>query len=171
MMTPYLNKIIQTCSQIELQKLLLISVVFFSIWSSIYPNSLDKTGDFGIIWFVILYITGAYIKKYPVNIKTKNCVYGLLIYEIIMITIRYASIIISKILSIGFDVMVNAVLYKYNFPLVYIASILLILIVSNLKEIKNKNEKTIMYLAGITLDIYVIHENLFIRNFIWGQIA
>ena len=46
--------------------LLLILFIFFSVFSSFLPGnfSFDSTGGYGIIWFIVLYLFGAYIKLY-----------------------------------------------------------------------------------------------------------
>lgn len=168
--SPYINKMIKLCTKKEIENLLFIMFVFFSLWPSVYSNSLDNTGGFGIIWFVVLYITGAYIRKFPIHINCKICFLGLILYEILMISIKYVSTIFLTNYVSGIDVMVNAVMYKYNFPLVYIASIFIFVLVSNFPINIFKNERIILSLSVITLDIYVIHENPFIREILWNNI-
>lgn len=170
LLSPYINKILILCEKKDLQKLLMVLFVFFSVWSSCYPDSLDKTGGFGIIWFVILYITGAYIRQYGVNIRKTHCAFGLVLYETLMVGIRYFSVGISSKIISGFDVKLNAVLYKYNFPLVYFASILVFLLISNSPEIQTRFNKIILLASGATLDIYLLHENPFIRKILWNNI-
>lgn len=170
-LSPFINKMLNACTKKEIEYLICCLILFFSVWSSIYPDSLDKTGGFGIIWFCILYISGTYIRRYSLRVDNKLCICGLVLYEITMIAIKYLSILAADKYVSGIDVLVNAVQYKYNFPLVYLASIFVFIIVCNSRKENFKHSRTILYLSSITLDIYLIHENPFIRKMIWDNIS
>lgn len=169
----YINKIVSNSSKRELQFLLLISFIVFSCWCSIWPKSLDTTGGFGIIWFIVLYLTGAYIRVYEINIlKKRNCMIVIfIIYLIIMVGIKYFSLKISSTILPTFSQKVNAVMFKYNFPLVYIASVIFFGIFLYGIKIPDKRKMLwIRFFSKNTLGIYLIHENPLIRELIWGHI-
>lgn len=166
----FLNKLIYACDKNNLKHLLILCFIIFSVWSSIWPSSLDRTGGFGIIWFIILYLTGAYIRLYGINISGRFELFYLLAYLFIMLSIKYISLFIGNTFIIGFDSKVNAVMYKYNFPLVYIASIMFFYLFAKHKKVSYRYEKLIHSVASSTLSIYIIHEHPLIRKFLWGLV-
>lgn len=76
---PFLNKIIWNINKKEFKRLLIILIMFFSFEQSILPlpeMTLDATGGYGILWFVVLYFTAAYIKRFGTKRglpSKKNC--------------------------------------------------------------------------------------------------
>ena len=115
--SPFLNKFIEALTKKEHQILLGISLVFCSIQPYIV-NWQDKLGvNYGnsLIWFIVLYITGAYIRNYPNNTTSKK-------QFVKYICLSAATFLLAPILTrLG----VKIQLATYNSLLIYFQSIAL----------------------------------------------
>lgn len=94
-----------------------------------------------------------------------------IIYLIIMVGMKYFSLEISSTFLPSFSQKVNAVMFKYNFPLVYIASVIFFgIFLYGIKIPDKRIMSWISIFSKNTLGIYLIHENPLIRELIWGHI-
>ena len=157
---PYINKIISNINKKQHTMLIIICVCFFSVWSSILKpqgilnlNTFVSDGGYGIINFIMLYFIGAYIRLYFDDKKMNK-----LVLFIIYITLS----LLGTFIYYKFP---NAI--SYNFIINVINSIIVFLIFKNIKISKGK---TISKFAECSLAIYIIHENLFIRSYIYRNI-
>ena len=157
---PYINKIISNINKKQHIMLILICVFFFSLWSSILEpqgilnlNSFVSDNGYGITNFVMLYFIGAYIRLYHDN-KKINKLFLLAIY-----------ICLTSLGTVIFYKYPNAI--GYNFIINIINSVIVFLFFKNLSLSKGK---IISKFAECTLAIYIIHENSFIRVYIYRNI-
>ncbi len=153
LLIPYINKLINNLSEKELKTLIIINVVFFYIWFTIFTNTTIKDGGYGIVNFINLYIIGAYIKKYKDDYIPK--------YKTISIYLICA--IITTLLSIY----TTRSAYAYNTIFNLIGSISLFL---TFKNINIKNSKLINKLSTYTFSVYIIHENSFLVKILYRDI-
>ena len=73
-LAPFINKLIEKLTQQEHRKLILISLLLFSIIPNISYQMTIQNNGFTVIQFVMIYIIGAYFGKYPLkdNLHFKN---------------------------------------------------------------------------------------------------
>ena len=71
-LSPFINKLINSLDKKEYQKLIMILLICFSI-ISILPDAytLDTSHGYGIIWFICLYLIAGYIRIYDIPKKLK----------------------------------------------------------------------------------------------------
>ena len=157
---PYINKVISNINKKQHTILIMICIFFFSIWSSIIKpqgilnlNTFVSDNGYGITNFIMLYIIGAYIRLYY-NDKKMNKLILLVIY-----------ICLSLIGTFVYYNYPNAI--SYNFIINVINSVIIFLIFKNIKITKGK---VISKIAECSLAIYIIHENSFIRSYIYKNI-
>ena len=100
---------------------------------------------------------GAYIRIYYKNKKINKYI-TLLVYLISSILLGVININVSR--SLGY----NWGIYSYNYILVYISSIALFLFFKEL----NIKSNLINKLSGLTLGVYLIHDHVYVRKFIYG---
>ena len=106
-----------------------------------------------VAWFVLLYITGAYIKKYP-KLFDKTLPYlGILICGVILGAVLYA------VKKIG--------IFSVGYPTTYVCAISLFVVFKNLKV---KHNPVVNLLSSATLGVYLIHDNGYVRPLLWGRI-
>ena len=157
-LSPFINKVINTISRKEM--LIFILTILF-MWSVIPTfTACDMYGN-KICQFLLFYLLGAYIRKYPNNWLNKN---------------KNKVAIISTILLILSSVALNLLAIKFPNEGTYFFidySILLIVLGISLlaifSEIKIEN-KYINKIATCTFGIYLMHDNNYIRDIIWSKI-
>ena len=170
LLSPFLNKFIKELSRGTFLKLLLLLIF---IWS-IYPTFFGTTFGYSqISWFIVLYLIGSFINLHldmdKINYKK------LLIVLIASFALTYLASAIFGNLWLLFDItnsfsveITFTTIYTYftteNKFLILAISVVLFLIFLKRKEFSNKY---INYIAGSALGVYLIHDNVFVRPYLW----
>lgn len=80
-LSPYLNKIVNACSKKELKRLLILLASFFVVLPEMFAflgTTIEFGGPYGVVWFWVLYLTGAYIRLYSyekISLKRRAVIY------------------------------------------------------------------------------------------------
>ena len=184
--SPFLNKFINGISKNTFIKVIILSVLLWSVFPTILPPmTIYPAQDVFIgnnfqysplIWFFVLYLIGSYIRLY-VNVDklTYNKLITGFVISVIIIFIGtwifgfldlnstahlYWSLPMTNILD---NTLYMSFFYENKF-FALTASIFLFLIFLKRKEFSNKY---INYIAGSTLGVYLIHGNPVVGGFIW----
>lgn len=154
LLIPYVNVLLANLSKKELRRLLIICLVAFCVWPTIIPyKTTVSDAGLGIINFSILYMMGAYIKKYW-NIEKYTTKRYLLIYSAIsMMTFAY-SLVPSRAFSY------NSIFNIFGASCLFLAFC----------RIKDYNCNIVNKLAQNTFGIYIIHANVFISKILWSNL-
>lgn len=174
---PFINEGFNKLSQKTIQSVLLCLVVFLSVTKTVIPMNLpiDKYGC-DVLWFITLYITGAYIRRYGNQAILKNrftrtskklsvYIIGSLIVFMSMVAIKYLYStrgILGEMIDYG---------YAYNYLFTYIASVGLFLAfgkISKDDDSDSAKNKAITTFAGAAFGVYLIHEHFNIR-YLWPE--
>lgn len=173
-LTPFLNLALKNISEKQLRQLLLVlGILFCVIPTCLYADSwLEDGGAYGIVWFVFLYLTGGYIKKYCANGRKKSGFYYLVsililpVSKIIVLLIGKIDVI-SAALSENTIFKISELLYSLNSLPVTCASIFLFLLFCSI-EIKSESvSKMINFIGSLTFGIYLIHNNRNLSGHLW----
>lgn len=162
---PFFRKIIEKITKKDYKILLTAMIIIWGVVANI-PKAETFFNQF--IWLIVIYFIGAYIKKYSFNILKSNK--SRIICAIIIIFIMNIVMVALEMLSVKIPILSKAVYYfnNINSPLVLVLTILIFTIFKNL-DVKNSN--VINKIASTTFGIYLIHENVFLRDIIWKQIV
>lgn len=155
-LTPYINKLIKTITRIEYNKLLIILFVVFIVWPSLIIKfrPIDISGGYSLYNFIFLYIVGSYIRIYSINISKSISIFVYILSSFLLCVFNLA---ISKMVGS------NVGIYNYNFILIFISSVALFLF---FKEVNIKSN-FVNKLSSLTLGVYLIHDHVYIRQFIY----
>ena len=157
------------------QAVLAVSVILFSLWRSFIPFAvtLNAEGGNSIIWFLVLYLFAAYLRKYGVPIKSSGMCLAitsmLLLFSFITnVGISYVSTLI------GFGGKGASLFTEFtSFPMLF-ASILLLCTFLNLPEnhIRERSRicSIVLFFSTSTFSVYLIHENKYLKPFLWKWI-
>ena len=169
-LSPFLNKLIKNLNKKEFRKLLAILLFAFCILPTVLPErfNFDRTAGYGIIWFVVLYFVGAYIKLF-VKDTYKNRI-NLYIFIGISIFSYISFLVIKYICSIIQITDLSSNLYNYNFITVFLAAVFLFLYFKNLKINGKKFKNLIAKIAPLTFAVYIIHEQVVLRKILYSDI-
>lgn len=159
---PLLNFIVDQLEHKKLKITLILIFLFYSFVQSIYRKEILGTNSgYSSFWLILLYLLGAYIRKYGFlnRIKNKN-IYILLYFITILITW------FGKVLS-NLDIYNFSQFVGYISPTMILAAVFLLMYFKSVK-INNVTVKILKFITPLVFSIYIIHDSLYIREeFIW----
>lgn len=172
-LSPFLNKLINSMSKKEYQKLLLILLICFSI-ISILPAAytLDSSRGYGIIWFICLYLIAGYIRIYdiPKKLKLNKNFYFLLLYLIFAIMVAAGMLLLDSVSDYLGKENLREKFLQYNNIFVLMESIALFMYFKQLNIKSSKLIKLIEFIVPLTLAVYLIHEQSQLRTVLYNKI-
>lgn len=160
---PFLNRLITILSGKEHLALILTGVFVFSVVLCIFSNSnalkFDRNYDF--VWFIVLYFTGAYLNKYPPEIKKERALAVYFAASVMTFASKYAFGFLSRfklsnvVLSLLFGG--NGKPFEtYSSILSFTAAVSLFVFFSKL-EIENTGlRRVINFTASLVLTCYLL---------------
>lgn len=161
---PSLNLILDKFEKEQVQKLLLAFFVIFSLLQTFFHADFGVTRwGYSFLWLAILYLTGAYIKKYGLFLFDSN-VKNLAGY-FICVLITWISKICIELLTkkIFHEPKGGGYLISYVSPTFVFSSIFLLIFFSNIK-CGNALIKFIRFFSPVTFGVYLFHEEPLIRE-------
>lgn len=163
LMMPFLNAGVEKLDRKSFQWILIVLFVLFSVAKTVLPMQLpwDHKG-YDAFWFVFLYLTGAYLKKYEIHGGIK----WLFVYVsgvfAIYLSFLMLQVVYLKLGKLGDFVSYS---YSYNYLFTYVAAVGLFLSFAYVgKNWGEKTKKVISTLAGATFGVYLIHEHVELRG-------
>lgn len=162
---PCLNGFVKKLDIKQYLACITIALILFSVVPSLMPwcdVNLFLWGGANSIWFAVLYITGCFIKMYFDNYSSKKCI---LVIVAIIIILTLSKTLIVSISSLG-----GALWYHHNNIFVYFATVALFLLFKNSSKISKRLCKIVDYITPSVFGIYLIHDNIFIKQIIWTPV-
>jgi hypothetical protein len=165
---PFLNMGVNNFDKKQLGYIIGVMLILFSVAKTFIPMHLpwDKLG-YDVLWFVALYLTGAYIGKYGAYILEKRAV-SMAVY-IINTLVIFTSFVIIRLIYLKTGKLCDFINYgySYNFLFCYIGAVGLFVAFSKMRsEGLEKFRRPIELLSGATFGVYLIHEHINIR-YLW----
>lgn len=162
LLAPFLNKFIKNLSISELYKLILILIVFLSIYPSVFRNSIavSKLG-----WFILLYVIAATLRLHGIP----NVLIGKkrsLCFLTLAVVATYGSVLVFDILGERYSVFAKKALHfagSYSIFLLAL-SVAIFIIFIQLTPFVNMH---INIFASLVFGVYLIHDNEFVRPLLW----
>ena len=77
LLSPYLNILLNQLSKKQFIQLLFVLVISFSVIPTILPIISYNDRGYGVLSFILLYCIGAYLKTYPLKLKSKALFLGI----------------------------------------------------------------------------------------------
>ena len=181
LLSPFVNTLIQNINKKQHAKLLLILVGLFSAWPTLlfFFWRYHSVGDAGygigsgysVTWFLVLYITAAYIRLYyKPDYKLKKHLLRYIIFASIIPLCTYIAGYLFVVFKDERLLVLNSSFYAYNFLPTYIASIALFMLFLNMIINNNIFNKIIAFLSPLTLGVYLIHQNQYVSTIIWQKL-
>ena len=162
--SPFLKRIIENISKKDFKIILTIG---FAIWGILANIPKTETYFNEIIWLIYIYFIGAYIKKYNCSLLSNNK--KRIIAVVLLVIVMNILTILIELLSVKLPILTQYIYFANNInsPLVLALTVIIFTIFNN---INLKNNQIINNMASTTLGIYLIHENVFLREIIWKNI-
>lgn len=165
---PFLNAGVNKLDKKQLSYIIVVMLLLFSVAKTFIPMHLpwDNSG-YDVLWFVALYLTGAYIRKYGAGILSKKTfAVGVYIINTLVIFISFVAIRMIYLRTGKLEDFISYG-YSYNYLFCYIASVGLFMAFSQI-NVKNEDRirKWVELLSKSTFGVYLIHEHINIR-YLW----
>lgn len=164
LLCPYINILISKLGKEQFWKLL---IILYAVWCIIPFFTLrQSSGMFWsqLIWFIVMYLTGAYIRINPAKFSRKIYVNTLWISNILLIL----SVLVITWLSSLHDGFTGYITYFRwsNSPLI-VAICISMMRLADMATLKTVN--WINFLASLVLGIYLFQENIFFQELCWNH--
>lgn len=159
MISPYLNIIINNLKQDDYKKMLILFLILWSVIPTIFGVFSDPENLLfynRLIWFVVLYFIGAYIRLYQIKIFDKMSKSVLI--TVITALIMFASIFAFYKIKTTFRTFADIEISYFWPPNTIFMIILSIAIFEIFLKIKLEYNKFINLIASTTLGIYMLHD-------------
>lgn len=169
LLMPFLNVGFDRIEKRSMQGILGCMLLVFCVAKTVLPMQLpwDHKG-YDAFWFVFLYLTGAYLRRYGVKWIT-NRTRAILLY-VFSTFIIFASFLVIRSLYLRTGMLEDFISYSYsyNFLFSYLASIgLLLAFKANTKKDKTKTCGPVLQtISGAAFGVYLIHEHVNLR-YVW----
>lgn len=176
-LSPFFNILIKNMNQKKYRTFLLISFLLFSIVPYATMNRTILNDGYSIIQFTFLYFLGGYLKRYPVRENMHFKQYSISKRRLIFFTLFFGFAFFNLILTnfgqeLGrydnpivqfFGNIITFSSLSYANPLVILQTISYFLFFETL-DIK---KRCINWVAASTFGVYLIHDNVYVRGWIY----
>lgn len=155
---PFLDKLINSISTNQHKLIVLAIIMMFCVPATFFPDNwlMDKSEGFSLIWFLCLYLIGAYLHRITDNIKQSK--YLFLIGYFVCCLLIFAYFVIVKKLCLKLGITDRSVrVYRYTSLPVLASAICLLLFFAKIDIKSPKAEKIILSFSSVTFDVYLIH--------------
>lgn len=174
LLAPVLNRLLNGVKKTELEKIIFLLCCIFAVipTMNIWGDSFAIRNGYGIIWFCVLYLIGAWFRRFFPSYDTKKYgLYGMTLYVVMSILLA-----ILKYFSEGRgDEIIKSLLTRmsssYNSPMVLMASIFLFsFFCSRRIVLTGKAKQLVVKTAKYSFGVYLLHEHGTFRLILWNNI-
>ena len=163
---PFLNKTINNISQQTYKKILLLILFVICCIDCVLPiDAFTLNNGYSAIWLMIVYLFGAYIRKY--NICEKITAFKCIVGFFAMIVLTFVSKITIRFLtkSIFGKAKFEGTFISYISITILLSAIFLLLFCLKIK-INNTAIKLISFVSPAALGVYLIHVHPLVFNYL-----
>lgn len=157
LLCPFINKLLVSLDKKSYLNLLIILGVCWCIIPTLTNETVQSNS---LLWFIFLYSLSGYIRLHGSTSKIKGITYITLSFIITVITW------LSSILICKFEIKTLEFYGMQKLPILIISLLLL----KGFLQINIKPNRVINIISSATFGVYLIHDNGYIRPFIWKTI-
>lgn len=162
LLSPYINILMENTSRRQLQNCLSIMLVLWCVipsftHQSMYGKELSQ--------FLMLYLLGAYLRKYPDSILRSTAIrYGLMLPAFVLL---FTSSVVLRFINNIFPLQISEIYFYSRTSILIIACAVGMFSVAIYQKPWTNN--TINTIASCTFGVYLFHDNPFIRSMLWPK--
>lgn len=154
---PMLNAFVRSCTEKELNKYILLMFLVFSCYGRMnghFSDSFQLNGGYSVIWLILLYICGAWLKKCKIAqyVKREHA-----------IVLLIACILLTWFVKI-FMPYGNNLFISYVSPTVVLMAVCYVILFSEISITKDIYKRLIRNFAPAAFGVYLIHDHKFVRD-------
>lgn len=161
-LSPFLNMVIGAISRKQHKALLITIMAVSFVWNDLlhFNKEMMFYDGYSHIWFIVLYLTAAYIRKYGAEIK-----HPLLGYLLGSIFLFIYDIFLGKVFEDYLEILNSNITMSYCSIIVYFTSVCLFSFFSGIRITRGK--RIIETVSPLTFAVYLIHENNYVKQVVW----
>lgn len=167
LLMPFMNLILRRCSQRQLKIILGLLFIFWCVMQFMPNNKLDNA-NYNFFdtdnYFVFIYLIGGYIRKY--NTQGSFMLSILSLIGMLLLTFMVVFIIITFYTNYYDEMWI--IMANNNTPVSILIGVPLFLTFKNLHI---GHSLIINYISKSMFGVYLIHDNSFMRPFLWQQLV
>lgn len=172
---PFINKMIKNITQREYTILLCCcgGINLLSIVGSLAGNNIyDLNRGYSVIWFIILYLVGAYIKKFSYSFICSKWINIIVYLFFLFVAFVGDKVIKWRTQAIYGENRYGELVISYTSPLIWGQAICLVLIFLQINIKREKLKRRITNIASSAFGVYLISDNPIVREtFIFNKFA
>ena len=174
---PVINKAINSMSKAQVRAVVVAMVFFISVLQTILGDAFGTAEGSGVLWLMVLYVIGAYIRKFDVmqNLSMGKAFIGYLITTILSWGFKMiadaAPLLLGEDNGIGsFIASYSGRLIRHISPTLLLSAVFLLLLFSQIR-MPVLAKKITAFLSPMAFSVYIIHahpliwENLMLTRF------
>ena len=170
--SPFLNLLMDNCDKKRMGILFVSSFILFSVMPSVFywKDYLNIARGYSVLWFVCLYIFGAYVKRFGIPLfKSKGgCFLGFFLSVFVIFAARAVFGLINCYR--GSEIPYAKVLYNYNFVFTFLSALFLFGFFMHLSVKNEAAKKVIFFLSPASFGVYLLHLNTYSVNWFWRRL-
>lgn len=166
LISPFLNKLVDTMSRKEHAALNLCLFALFSLWSSLHPSiaGMNSGGGWGLAWFVVLYLAAAWFSVYGFPNRRPIILLGIVL---LLSALMAGGQLVARTLGIGILQSVIGNWFRYDSAPVYLMTVSLFVAFLNVQIKSRSVANVIRAIAPLTLGVYLIHAHANVSPWLW----
>ena len=163
---PTLNHLVDTLSKPAMTRLIVLLFTVFSLLPTLFHSDFPYSRDgYSFLWLVVLYLFGAYMRKYGVSFFKRNGTH-LLGYAVCVLLTWASKLVIDRLGAVFSWFPIDGYyLIGYTSPTILIGAVCLLLFFKNLTPGRPAVRFAKIF-APVSFGVYLFHESPFIRNHI-----
>lgn len=166
---PYLNKLIKSLDKRQATYLIIIVLLLFSVgdmFAKIFFGEFTYLEDgYNAFWLAILYLVGAYIRKYNISAKItrKRALLGFITMAGITWLIKlFADLFTHRFADLEWGSRISNAVIDYTSPFIFFEAVFLFVLFANWQVQNRTCKKMICFFAPISFGVYLINTNNYV---------
>lgn len=164
LLMPYINRLLRTFD--KKQYICFLALLIF-MWSIVPTFTMQTLSGNYLLWFIVAYSIGGYFKLF--GVKTKITGVQLIGLSITGILLTFSAVVLFDILGtkIPFFSENARYLYEMNMIPIWVIAVLMFL---GFAKLNIGHSKILNMISSATFGVYLIHDNQYIRPFLWERV-
>lgn len=162
--SPHINRALKAFDQRAYLSLLALMTFCWCIVPTVFYETWQCND---LLWFIYLYLLAGYIRLYGIALSLKGSTYILISCSLILLTFLSAVFFDFVGLKLPFVGMMATFFYEMHQVPILLISLTLFL---GFLKIDIGNNPAINAISATTFGVYLIHDNMYMRNFLWTKL-
>ncbi len=164
LLMPFINKMLSFFDKALYQRFLVLLTICWCIIPTFTGQAFQSNS---LLWFIYLYSLAGYIRRHTASTKIKGETYIILSFVITLLT--WMSAVFFDVIGTKISVFGQHATYFFNtqrLPILVISVLLLI----GFSKLNLGYSRIINVISSATFGVYLIHDNEYIRPFLWKSV-